>query len=210
MLTDNDLLKSFLALVIASLSAGCQVERATPVPAPTPPPQAAAPPGPPSLAEATKLGEPAKRPSGLVYETLKEGTGPQARSGDTATIHYTAAVEGGNQFDSTCHRNQPATFEIGDSRLIQGWNEGIAGMKVGERRKVTVPSNLAYGALGRLPVIPPNGTLSLDVELLALGEPPPDLKAQSLGAKFTLPSTTDLHSGKNEWLDSPATREKKK
>ena len=79
--------------------------------------------------------------------------------------------------------------------LIQGWNEGVAGMKVGERRKLTIPSNLAYGALGRLPVIPPNGTLILDIELLAIGEPPPDLKAHSLGAKFTIPTTAESSGG---------------
>ncbi len=87
------------------------------------------------------------------------------------------------------------TFKLGDSQLIQGWNEGIAGMKVGEQRKLTIPPSLAYGALGRLPAIPPNGILTVDVELLAIGEPPADLNAQSLGKKFTIPSKADMDGG---------------
>ena len=101
------------------------------------------------------------------------------------------------------------TFKLGDSHLIQGWNEGIAGMNAGERRKLTVPSNLAYDALGRLPVIPPNGTLTLDIELLAIGEPPANLNAQSLGEKFTIPSSAAMYSGKNEWIDDPPVEKKK-
>jgi len=162
---------------------------------------------PPTIAEPTKVGESVKRPSGLVYETLKEGTGPQAKPHDTLTIQYIAVIEGGKVFDSTRDRNHPATFEdLGNSRFIQGWNEGIAGMKVGERRKLTIPPPLAYGALGRLPAIPPNSTMTLDIELLAIGEPPPDLKAQSLGAKFTIPrSPEDMKNAeKNEWIETPA------
>jgi peptidylprolyl isomerase len=202
------LLMSSLTLVMASLMGGCEAERATPEPAP-PPLALPAPAPPPTLAEPTQIGEPAKRPSGLVYETLKEGTSPQARFGDTATIHCTAGIEGGKVFYSTRNANHPVTFELGNDRLIQGWNEGIAGMKVGERRKLTIPPSLAYGALGRLPVIPPNDTLTLDIELLAIGEAPPDLKAQSLGAKFTIPTTAEMDAGKNEWIDAPATVKKK-
>ncbi len=82
-------------------------------------------------------------------------------------------------------------------------------MHVGERRKLTVPSNLSYGALGRLPVIPPNGTLMLDIELLVIGEPPANLNAQNLGERFTIPSSADMYSGKNEWIDDPAVEKKK-
>jgi hypothetical protein len=203
------------ALAAVLMMGGCQGEPAASQPSPlpqAPPPVVSA---PPTIAEPTKVGESVKRPSGLVYETLKEGTGPQAKPHDTITIHYIAALEGGKVFDSTRDRNHPATFEkLGDSRFIQGWNEGIAGMKVGERRKLTVPSSLAYGAIGRLPAIPPNGTMILDIELLAIGEPSPDLKAQSLGTKFTFPSPNDMkNAAKNEWIETPATApatEKKK
>ncbi len=82
-------------------------------------------------------------------------------------------------------------------------------MKVGERRKLTVPPNLAYGALGRLPVIPPNGTLTLEIEALALGQPGAELKAEDLGLKFTIPSTADMEAGRNEWVESPAKDAKK-
>ena len=204
MSTSYGLSTCFLALTTASFVAGCQNEPAPPGPAsaPSAPPVSVS--ESPKLAEPTKVGESAKRVSGLVYETLKDGAGPQARSGDTVTIHCTASAENGKPFFATRKGNHPVTFKLGDSRLLQGWNEGIAGMKVGEQRKLTIPPNLAYGALGRLPVIPPNGTLTLDIEVLALGEPPANLNARSLGVKFTLPSTEDLYAGKNEWIDTPA------
>jgi FKBP-type peptidyl-prolyl cis-trans isomerase FkpA len=194
-----------IALAAVLAMAGCTSDSATPEPSPLP-----ATPEPvvseaPTIAEPTKVGESVKQPSGLVYETLKEGTGPQAKFHDIVVIHYIAALDGGKDFDSTRERNHPATFELGDTRFIQGWNEGIAGMKTGERRKLTVPAALGYGALGRLPVIPPNSKLALDIELLAIGEPPPDLKAQSLGAKFMIPSKAQMDSGENEWVEGPAT-----
>src|SRR5262249_5861574 len=154
MSTRNDRPSSILALLLASLLTGCQVQSTT-SPSATPPQPAAEPaPPPPPPAEPTQVGAPAKRPSGLVYETLKEGTGLQVQPGDTVTIHYTAALEDGKPFDSTRDAKRPVIVDLGKSTLIQGWKEGIAGMKVGERRKLTVPSSLAYGSLGRLPVIP--------------------------------------------------------
>jgi FKBP-type peptidyl-prolyl cis-trans isomerase FkpA len=211
MSTHTVLFGSFtIALVPVLLIGGCQAEPGVSQPSPVPqePPPFVS--GSPTIAEPTKVGESVKRLSGLVYETLKEGTGPQAKFHDTVTIHYTAGLEGSKDFDSTRDRDRPATFELGNARFIQGWNEGIAGMKVGERRKLTVPPALAYGAIGRLPAIPPNGTLILDIELLAIGEPPPDLKAQSLGAKFTVPSTADMDNGVNEWVDAPTKVPEKK
>jgi FKBP-type peptidyl-prolyl cis-trans isomerase len=203
--TLKSLTRCGLALTIASLTAGCQ--EATPVP-PAPATVREAEtlptPEPPPLAEPTKVGEPTKRSSGLVYETVKEGSGPSLKSGDMVTVHCVASAGDAKPFFSTRDSNRPVSFKLGDARLIQGWSEGIAGMKVGERRKLTVPPNLAYGALGRMPAIPPNGALSLDIEALALGDPPADLKAQELGQKFTLPSTSDLYSSKNEWIDTPA------
>jgi hypothetical protein len=199
-----------IALAAVLTMGGCTPDSAAPEPAPLP-----ATPSPvdsevPTIAEPTKVGESIKRPSGLVYETLKEGTGSQAKSHDKVTIHYIAAVDGGKNFDSTRERNQPVTFELGDSRFIQGWTEGITGMKAGERRKLTVPSPLGYGALGRFPVIPPNSTLALDIEMIAIGEPPPSLKTQSLGAKFMIPSKAQMDVNENEWVDPPVTATEKK
>lgn len=209
-----DAFKSHAALVVASLALGCQAENPVPEPFLTAPTVSAADAAagksePPALAQPTKVGKPAEQPSGLVYETLTEGTGAQAKSGDVVTIHFTAALVGGKAFDSTRDSNHPVTVELGNKRLIQGWNEGIAGMKVGERRNLTVPSNLAYGALGRLPVIPPNSTTAFEIELLAIGSPPRHLAAQSLGAKFTLPTKAEMDAGQNEWIDGTATTKKK-
>jgi hypothetical protein len=208
MRTSNGLPTSCLALTLATFVAGCGDEPTASGPAPASKAERLRAPEQPTLAEPTKVGEPAKRASGLVYETLKQGTGPRAKSGDTVTIHCIASIENDKPFFSTREANRPVTFELGDGRLIQGWNEGIAGMEIGERRKLTVPPNLAYGALGRLPVIPPNGTLTLDVEVLALGEPPADLKAQGLGKKFTIPSVADMDAARNEWIDPPAEEKK--
>jgi FKBP-type peptidyl-prolyl cis-trans isomerase FkpA len=114
----------------------------------------------------TPIGQPAKSPSGLVYETLKEGTGPSAQSGQTVTIHYTGTLTDGQVFDSSREGNKPPfTVVIGTGRVIPGWDEGVPGMKVGERRKLTIPPELAYGAQGQ-GKIPPNSTLIFDVDLL--------------------------------------------
>jgi hypothetical protein len=135
---------------------------AIPVPQVTPsPPQSI-------LAESSPLGQTMTRRSGLKYETLKEGTGPMARPDDLVTVHYTGTLEDGKVFDSSRQDDRPMTFKIGDRRLLQGWNEGIAGMKAGERRKLILPPNVAYGALGQLPKIPPNATLFFDVELIKI------------------------------------------
>jgi peptidylprolyl isomerase len=123
------------------------------------------------LASATKIGEKAHRISGLEYETTREGSGPEARPGDTVTVHYTGTLEDGTEFDSSRGENRPMTFELGDTSMILGFNEGIGGMKVGEQRRLTIPPNIGYGALGNLPKIPPNTTLVFDVELVSIGKP---------------------------------------
>jgi FKBP-type peptidyl-prolyl cis-trans isomerase FkpA len=114
----------------------------------------------------TPIGQSTKTASGLVYETLKEGTGPSAKSGQTVTIHYTGTLTDGQVFDSSRQANKPPfTVVIGTSQVIPGWDEGVPGMKVGERRKLTIPPELAYGAEGQ-GKIPANSTLIFDVELL--------------------------------------------
>jgi FKBP-type peptidyl-prolyl cis-trans isomerase FkpA len=106
--------------------------------------------------------------SGLKYEDLTEGNGETAQAGQMVTVHYTGWLENGQKFDSSKDRNDPFRFKLGAGQVIRGWDEGVAGMKIGGTRKLTIPANLGYGARGAGGVIPPNATLIFDVELLAL------------------------------------------
>ncbi|HSP77823.1 MAG TPA: FKBP-type peptidyl-prolyl cis-trans isomerase [Myxococcaceae bacterium] len=102
----------------------------------------------------------------LQVEELKEGTGAEATPGKTVTVHYVGTLTNGQKFDSSRDRGQGFTFPLGAGRVIQGWDKGVAGMKVGGLRKLTIPPELGYGARGFPPVIPPNATLVFEVELL--------------------------------------------
>jgi peptidylprolyl isomerase len=104
--------------------------------------------------------------SGLKYTDIKEGTGPSPTSGKLVTVHFTGTLENGRVFDSTVETKQPLHFTIGTGEVIPGWDEGIMTMKVGGRRKLVIPPNLAWGAEGAAGVIPPNATVLFDVELL--------------------------------------------
>jgi len=104
--------------------------------------------------------------SGLKYVDLVVGTGREATSGNLATVHYTGWLTNGTKFDSSVDRRDPFSFPIGSGKVIRGWDEGVAGMKVGGKRKLTIPPQLGYGARGAGGVIPPNATLVFDVELL--------------------------------------------
>jgi len=106
--------------------------------------------------------------SGLKYVELVEGTGATPQRGQTVSVHYTGTLTNGKKFDSSVDRGQPAEYKIGVGEVIKGWDEGIMSMKVGGKRKLTIPANLAYGPMGRPPNIPPNSTLLFDVELLAV------------------------------------------
>lgn len=105
-------------------------------------------------------------PSGLKYIDLVEGDGESPDGGATAVVHYTGWLLDGTKFDSSVDRGQPFSFPVGQGRVIKGWDEGVASMKVGGKRKLIVPSELGYGARGAGGAIPPNATLVFDVELL--------------------------------------------
>src|SRR3954465_10568960 len=105
----------------------------------------------------------------LKIEDLKVGTGAEAKAGKQVTVHYVGTLTSGSKFDSSRDRNEGFEFKLGAGQVIKGWDEGVAGMKVGGLRKLTVPPELGYGARGYPPVIPPNSTLVFEVELLSVG-----------------------------------------
>jgi FKBP-type peptidyl-prolyl cis-trans isomerase FkpA len=104
--------------------------------------------------------------SGLVFEDLVVGTGNAAASGQKVSVHYTGWLTNGTKFDSSKDRGEPFVFPLGKGHVIKGWDEGVAGMKVGGKRKLTIPPQLGYGARGAGNVIPANATLVFEVELL--------------------------------------------
>jgi FKBP-type peptidyl-prolyl cis-trans isomerase len=108
-------------------------------------------------------------PSGLRYEDIREGEGAVATPGNLATVHYTGWLPSGQQFDSSrTGMGMPFQFQLGAGEVIPGWDEGVAGMRVGGQRRLVLPPELAYGAQGAGGVIPPNATLVFEVELLGL------------------------------------------
>lgn len=106
--------------------------------------------------------------SGLQYQDLIVGTGPAAQTGDTVVVHYTGYLADGTKFDSSLDRGQPFTLTLGRGQVIKGWEEGLVGMKVGGKRKLIIPPELAYGSTGAGGVIPPNATITFEVELLEI------------------------------------------
>ncbi len=107
--------------------------------------------------------------SGLIITDLTLGEGDQAKQGQTVTVNYTGTLENGDQFDTSIGR-APFSFPLGAGRVIKGWDEGVAGMKVGGKRKLTIPPELGYGSRGAGNVIPPNATLIFEIELLKVGQ----------------------------------------
>lgn len=107
-------------------------------------------------------------PSGLQYAVLREGSGETARAGNMVAVHYTGWLESGAMFDSSIPRGEPIEFMLGNRQVIAGWDEGVQGMKVGEKRQFRIPAQLGYGARGAGGVIPPNATLIFDTELVSI------------------------------------------
>ncbi|WMY92771.1 FKBP-type peptidyl-prolyl cis-trans isomerase [Snodgrassella communis] len=106
----------------------------------------------------------------LVIEDLQQGSGREAVKGKEITVHYTGMLEDGTVFDSSVSRQQPFSFTLGAGLVIAGWDEGFDGMKVGGKRKLTIPPHMAYGSRGAGGVIPPDATLIFDVELLQVDD----------------------------------------
>ncbi len=106
--------------------------------------------------------------SGMEYDDLVEGSGASPQQGQTAVVHYTGWLTNGTKFDSSLDRGTPFSFPVGQGRVIKGWDEGVATMKVGGKRRLTLPASLGYGAQGAGGVIPPNATLVFEVELLEI------------------------------------------
>ena len=106
--------------------------------------------------------------SELIIEDLVTGNGDTAKAGQYVTVHYTGWLTNGQKFDSSLDRNDPFEFRLGAGQVIRGWDQGVAGMQVGGKRKLTIPPELGYGARGAGGVIPPNATLVFEVELLAV------------------------------------------
>ena len=105
--------------------------------------------------------------SGLQYQDSECGQGPEAAPGDVVSVHYTGKLENGETFDSSVG-GEPFTFQLGVSQVIQGWQEGLAGMSVGGKRTLTIPPELGFGKAGSPPVIPRNSTLIYDIEVLEI------------------------------------------
>lgn len=106
--------------------------------------------------------------TGLGIEDTQVGTGAEAKAGTTVTVHYVGTLTNGSKFDSSRDRGKGFSFQLGAGQVIKGWDQGVAGMKIGGVRKLTIPPELGYGSRGFPPVIPPNSTLLFEVELLSV------------------------------------------
>ncbi len=151
---------SVLALLLAAPSAALA---ATPAPA-----KHAAMPAKHAPAAAAKAGKTVTLPDGLKYTDVAVGKGAAPKPGQIAVVHYTGTFPDGKKFDSSRDRGTPFEFPLGRHRVIACWDEGVASMRIGGRRKLVCPPGIAYGAAGAGGVIPPNATLDFDVELLGI------------------------------------------
>lgn len=153
-------LSSALSTLVAALSVAALTSACASAPAPSAP-------TPPVAASASGAAAPVTTASGLIYQSLKEGTGASPKASDTVRVHYRGTFpESGKEFDSSLQRGQPIEFPL--TGVIACWTEGVQKMKVGGKAKLTCPPAIAYGARGAGGVIPPNATLNFEVELLGI------------------------------------------
>lgn len=120
------------------------------------------------ISEPTPVGQEKKTATGMTYMTQREGTGPMAKPGQTVTLKYSGKLESGLKFYDTADHGGTVDVVVGAGRNIQGLDEGVPGMKVGEIRRLVIPGHMAYGAEGQKGVIPPNATVAVEVELVGI------------------------------------------
>jgi peptidylprolyl isomerase len=155
-----------IALSVGLLAAGCGGGGSTTAEAPSSS-EASATGGKTKPQVTVPKGAPPKK---LEIRDIEEGTGPEAKAGDEVTVQYVGVdYKSGKQFDASWDRHEPFTFPLGNGEVIRGWDKGVEGMKVGGRRELIIPPNLAYGPEGRPPVIPPNETLIFVIDLVGVG-----------------------------------------
>jgi hypothetical protein len=171
-----------LGVALAACTSLTQPPSPEPIASVTPPASASAPaapkPPPPASAAPAATPPPAPVDAGpsvpLGIKDLVVGKGAVAKAGDQVSVHYVGTLMDGTEFDSSRSRGKPFDFPLGKGRVIKGWDQGVAGMKVGGKRKLTIPPDLAYGPRGAPPKIPPNSTLQFEVELLGVTAAPPE------------------------------------
>jgi peptidylprolyl isomerase len=181
----SHLCASLITLVLAGTLAGCGSAPVASSPGVTPITEARVAPARSSAGSAGSEENTVTNASGLTYVELVPGTGEAPKAGDVVSVNYRGILKDGTIFDNSYDRGEPITFPLGKQMVIAGWDEGIALMRVGGKARLIVPPNLAYGARGYPPVIPPNATLTFEVELMGIQPGPPEAPTKLEAAQYT-------------------------